>query len=91
MHEDFIIQKLDELLREVSNLNKSLNAKNSSTSQWLDKEEAMRVLKCSERTLQTLRDTHKLDYTKPLGGSKFFYRRKDIEALFDENFTGKLR
>jgi len=38
-----------------------------------DKEETLRILKCSERTLQTLRDKDILKYTRPPGGSKFFY------------------
>jgi len=48
----------------------------------------MAILKCSERTLQTLRDKELLKHTNPMGGSKFFYLRKDVEDLFEKNFNG---
>jgi len=90
MYTNDLIQKLDELSRKVNTLHDSLKKDSRNQSEWIDKEETMKMLKCSERTLQTLRDTHKLDYTNPLGGSKLFYRRKDVEALFESHFTGKL-
>jgi hypothetical protein len=44
----------------------------------------------SERTLQTLRDNGTLGYSKPTGGSKYFYRRSDVMALFEESFTARI-
>ena len=82
-----MINELDRKIDTLLAVNKHLN---DHQSKWIDKEETMRILKCSERTLQTLRDKGLLRYTRPLGGSKFFYLRKDVEALFEKNFTGEL-
>jgi len=90
MNTEIVIKMINELDRKIDTLlavNKHLN---DHQSKWIDKEETMRILKCSERTLQTLRDKGLLRYTRPLGGSKFFYLRKDVEALFEKNFTGEL-
>ena len=59
-------------------------------TEWIDKEEVLHILECSERTLQSLRDNGSLNYSKPTGGSKFFYRRKDVIALFEMNFNGRI-
>jgi len=90
MSTDYIIQKIDELNRKVDNLIAVNKHSLNPPSKWIDKEETMRILKCSERTLQTLRDKGLLRYTRPLGGSKFFYLRKDVEDLFEKNFNGEI-
>jgi len=90
MSTDYIIQKIDELNRKVDNLIAVNKHSLNPLSKWIDKEETMRILKCSERTLQTLRDKDKLKYTRPLGGSKFFYLREDVEALFEKNFNREI-
>jgi hypothetical protein len=90
MDKEIVLQKLEELTRKVNTLLENLKYNVRYQSGWIDKEETMRILKCSERTLQKLRDNGSLSYTKPLGGSKFFYRLKDIEALFEKNFNGKM-
>jgi hypothetical protein len=89
MYTDIMLQKIDELTRKVNILLESFKHISNSQSEWIDKEETMRILKCSERTLQTLRDKGILIPSKPLGGSKFFYLRKDVMALFEKNFSGK--
>ena len=89
MYEDVFLKKLDELNEKMATLLEIQKSNARIISKWIDKEETMRILKCSERTLQTLRDNGALNYTKPLGGSKFFYRREDVELLFENNFTGK--
>lgn len=90
MNTDIVIQKIDELKRKVDTLIAVNKHQADPQSKWLDKEETMRILRCSERTLQTLRDKGLLRYTRPLGGSKFFYLRKDVEALFEKNFNGEI-
>jgi len=90
MSTDYLIQKIDELNRKVDNLIAVNKHSLNPLSKWIDKEETMRILKCSERTLQTLRDKDKLKYTRPLGGSKFFYLREDVEALFEKNFNREI-
>lgn len=90
MDSEILIQKIDELTRKVNTLLEANKHDTRSQSEWIDKEETMKILKCSERTLQTLRDNGSLSYTKPLRGSKFFYRRIDIESLFENFFNGKI-
>jgi hypothetical protein len=90
MDADNIIQKIDELNRKVDNLIDVNKHSLNPLSKWIDKEETMRILKCSERTLQTLRVKGFLRYTRPMGGSKFFYLQEDVEALFEKNFNGEI-
>ena len=90
MNLDLVFQKLVELIKKVETLLETQKSNTRYSSEWVDKEETMKILKCSERTLQTLRDNGSLCFSKPLGGSKFFYRRKDLESLFLKNFNGKI-
>jgi hypothetical protein len=90
MDADNIIQKIDELNRKVDNIIDVNKHSLNPLSKWIDKEETMRILKCSERTLQTLRVKGFLRYTRPMGGSKFFYLQEDVEALFEKNFNGEI-
>lgn len=90
MNTEVVIQMIDELGRKIDNLLAILKHLKDPPRIWMDKEETMRILKCSERTLQTLRDNKKIRITRPLGGSKIFYLREDVDALFEKNFNGKL-
>jgi hypothetical protein len=90
MYLEDVVQKLEELIKKFNFLLDSYKNDAKSQGEWLDKEETMRIFKCSERTLQYLRDSGLLSYSKPFGGSKFFYRRKDVLALFEKNFNGKI-
>jgi hypothetical protein len=90
MIDDTVLHKLEELTKKVNTLLDTFQNNPKFQSTWIDKEEAMRILKCSERTLQYLRDSGKLHFTNPLGGSKFFYLRKEVMDLFEANFNGDL-
>jgi len=92
MDADNIIQKIDELNRKLENLLAVIKHSLNPPSKWIDKEETLRILKCSERSLQTLRENEILKFTRPLGreSSKFFYLRKDVEDLFEKNFNGEI-
>lgn len=90
MYPEIVLQKINELTRKVNTLLEANKHDTKPQSEWIDKQETMEILKCSERTLQTLRDNGSLSYTKPLGGSKFFYRRKDIMSLFEKYFNGEI-
>jgi hypothetical protein len=90
MDPEIVIQKLEELTRKVDTLLEANKNVTKSQSDWMDKEETMKILKCSQRTLQTLRDNGSLSYSNPTGGSKFFYRLKDILSLFERNFNAKI-
>jgi hypothetical protein len=90
MDPELIIQKLDELTRKVDTLIEADKNELKSDCEWMDNQETMEILKCSPRTLQKLRDTV-LNHTNPLGGTKFFYLRKDVIDLFEKNFNGKIK
>lgn len=87
---EVISQKLDALLMKVDTLIETQKNDFKTNSEWIDKQETIIILKCSERTLQTLRDSGILSYSSPLGGTKIFYSRKDVMALFEKNFTGTI-
>jgi hypothetical protein len=88
MSTETILQKLNDIETKVNILLKSQKSKYNDR-EWIDKQETMEILKCSERTLQTLRDKGTLAFSNPLGGSKFFYKLDDVIALFKKNFSVK--
>jgi hypothetical protein len=92
MSTDDLKEEMDELNRRIENILAVIKRSLNPPSKWIDKEEILRILKCSERSLQTLRENEILKFTRPLGpeGSKFFYLRKDVEDLFEKNFNGKI-
>ena len=90
MQPEELSQKLDVLITKVETLIETKKHDFRTNSEWIDKEETMRILKCSERTLQSLRDNGLLFYSRPFGGTKIFYRRKDVMALFEKNFNGTI-
>jgi hypothetical protein len=90
MDPEIILQKLDILTTKINNLIEAYKSEFREKSKWISKQETMRILECSERTLQTLRDKHMIRFTNPLGGSKFFYLRKDVDSLFEKNVNGKI-
>ncbi|MBR6775107.1 MAG: helix-turn-helix domain-containing protein [Bacteroidales bacterium] len=51
---------------------------------WLDSNEVKKLLKISERTLQTLRSNGTLAYSKLNG--KLYYRRQDLQDLLSHNY-----
>jgi hypothetical protein len=89
MYQDEVLQKLDELTKKVDKLLETQKSNAIDLIEWVDKEETMKILKCSERTLQTLRDDEKLPFSPPLGGKKFFYKKSDILKLFESGYTGR--
>jgi hypothetical protein len=74
MYSEIVIQKLDELTEKVNTLLEAQKSNTRGESEWIDEKETMRILRCSERTLQTLSDNGSICYTRPMGGTKFFYR-----------------
>ena len=86
MDSEILIQKIEELTRKVNTLLEAQKSYASIESEWIDGKETMRILRCSERTLQTLRDNGSLFYSRPFGGTKFFYHRKDVESLLEKNY-----
>ena len=78
--QQFRMQLLGEL-KEV------LQQSKQSTKQWLKSSEVRKMLGISHGTLQNLRITRSLPYTK-LGGI-MFYRREDIEKILEAGLVSK--
>lgn len=57
--------------------------------EWIDGQDVLLALKISKRTLQTLRDTNVLPYSRING--KFYYKVSDLENLLESNYIGKLQ
>jgi len=55
------------------------------TEAWLDGQEIMLALKISKRTLQSLRDSKSLPYSRING--KFYYKLSDLERMLESNYS----
>ena len=51
---------------------------------WIDGQDVMQSLHISKRTLQTLRDSEMLPYSRING--KFYYKVSDIEKMLEANY-----
>jgi len=56
-------------------------------NEWLDSDEAMRVLKISKSTMQILRDKGTLPYSQVSG--KFYYKAEDLVKMLESNYVKK--
>jgi len=84
-------QKLNRIFDEIDSLRRELKTEKSKTSKklsetWLDNQEVMELLKISLRTLQNLRDSKSLPFSK-IGG-KIYYKASDVEKILNENYHG---
>jgi len=52
---------------------------------WIDNQEIMQMLHISQRTLQTLRSSGIIPYSKING--KFYYKVSDIEKILQRNYS----
>lgn len=52
---------------------------------WIDGQDVMQVLHISKRTLQSLRDSGSLPYSRLNG--KFYYKLSDIENMLESNYS----
>lgn len=52
---------------------------------WIDGQDVMQVLHISKRTLQSLRDSGVLPYSRING--KFYYKLSDIENILESNYS----
>ena len=82
-------EKLDKLFTEIGSLREELKAEKVRNSKklsetWLDNQEVMELLKVSPRTLQNMRDSLVLPYSKV--GAKIYYKASSIESLLNENY-----
>ncbi len=84
-------QKLNRIFDEIDSLRKELKSEKAKTSKklsetWFDNQEVMELLKISTRTLQNMRDTQVLPYSKV--GGKIYYKARDVEKILNENYHG---
>jgi hypothetical protein len=56
---------------------------------WIDGQEVLLALNISQRTLQTLRDSGILPFSRLNG--KFYYKVSDLEALLESNYSRNLK
>jgi hypothetical protein len=85
-------QKLNRIFEEIGSLRQELRAEKAKSSKklsdtWLDNQEVMEILKASPRTLQNLRDTNALPYSKV--GGKIYYKASDVENYLKGGYNGK--
>jgi D-tyrosyl-tRNA(Tyr) deacylase len=83
-------EKLDQLFTEIGSLREEIKAEKVKNSKklsetWLDKQDVMLLLKVSLRTLQNMRDTLVLPYSKI--GAKIYYRATDIQKILEDNYN----
>ncbi len=53
---------------------------------WIDGQDILLALNISQRTLQSLRDSGTLPFSRLNG--KFFYKVSDLEAILESNYSG---
>ncbi|MBU3928564.1 MAG: helix-turn-helix domain-containing protein [Bacteroidetes bacterium] len=85
---------LSEMLRslqlQVAAIHTRLDESPSNTvdqfsNNWLDGQDVMQMLHISKRTLQNLRDSKTLPFSRVNG--KFFYKLSDIESILESNYS----
>lgn len=84
-------KKIDQIFELLGSLKEAIEAEKVKNSKklketWLDNQEVMEILKISPRTLQNLRDSHTLPFSK--NGGKIYYRAKDIEKYLEGGYNG---
>src|SRR5690554_1373377 len=92
------MMKVMQLLLELSSAIKEIKAqllvlKQTRTEkfkqEWIEGQEVILALNISKRTLQSLRDTGTLPYSRING--KFYYKIADLEKLLESNYSGNLK
>lgn len=73
-----------ELIAEISRL---LEREEKAETEWVRSSEARKILSLSPNTLQSIRISGKLKYTKI--GSIFYYRRADIRQMLEGENHGQ--
>jgi len=87
-----VIELLHRLMADMRFIKTYLHSINKSKIEqfqdtWIDGQDVMIALHISKRTLQNLRDTGVLPYSRING--KFYYRVEDIESLLENNYSPK--
>lgn len=83
-------QKLDKIFSEFRSFREELKEQKVKSSKklsetWFDNQEVMDLLKVSIRTLQNMRDSQTLPFSKV--GGKIYYKATDVEQLLNDNYN----
>lgn len=78
---------LEELKASISDLKEMIQGKalEEASSQWVESEEARKILGVSPKTWQTYRDSRALPFSQ--FGRKIYVRRADIEAFLESHMV----
>jgi hypothetical protein len=84
-------QKLNRIFDEIDSLRNELKTEKAKAAKklsetWLDNQEVMVLLKISARTLQNMRDSSTLPFSKV--GGKIYYKASDVENLLKGSYNG---
>ena len=84
-----VLEAIHRLSGEMQEIKTILNTSSNQTGlpiqeKWIDGQEIMQGLHISKRTLQTLRDTGLLKYSKING--KLYYKVADLERMLEKNY-----
>jgi hypothetical protein len=85
-----IVQMMLNLSDEIKSIKAQLEVFRKSRLEkfneaWIDGQDVMQVLNISKRTLQSLRDSETLPYSRLNG--KFYYKLSDIEKALESNYS----
>lgn len=69
------------LINEIKSIKQVI--KSTPKNELFTKEEAVKILKCSPRTLQTWKDKKMIDYVQI--GNKIYFRQSDIEVFLQKH------
>ncbi|WP_319589263.1 helix-turn-helix domain-containing protein [uncultured Draconibacterium sp.] len=75
---------------DIANLSKKVEEMSKTHAQqlneeWIQRDQVMRILKISERKLQSMRDNGTLPFSQIDG--KIYYRTSDVEKLLNSNYS----
>lgn len=76
---DKLMGKIDKLTEKVENI--GLSSNDGFKEKWYVTDEVCKILNVSRRTLQNMRDTESIKFTKI--GKKIYYKASDVEAFLE--------
>lgn len=80
-----MMSRFQAMTQTVAALRKRSESK--ELKEWLDSQDVCEILGITKRTVQTLRETGKLDFT--MIAHKVYYRREDVKKFLDASLTRK--
>lgn len=75
--------KVEDMRQDIKMLLSKMTS--HSSDNWVDNQDAMRLLGVSLRTMQKYRDSGFIGFSK--FGKKIYYKVSDIENLFEKHFV----